>query len=124
MLITCVFDNTQYNLRNMPWTEGIKEIGSVNLNGKDFPVSRVITHQKRFIEVPNRGFLEGEVWELVKEKGEENNHAYVLLEGKWISGCTFQKRWSSGDGRPERQNVFVSDDNVLSFVVTSERITV
>lgn len=108
----------------MPWTEGIKETGIVVLAEKEFPISKVITEQKRFIEVTGRGFIEGHVWELIKEAGEVYNPAFVLMEGKWITGHTFQKRWSSGDGRPERQNIFISDDETFSFVVTSERITV
>ena len=108
----------------MSWTEGVKEKGEVKLSENKYPVSRIITHQKRFIEVPGIGFVEGEVWELVKEKGQENNPAFVLIEGRWLEGHTFQRRWSSGDGRPERQNIFISEDATLSFVVTSERITV
>lgn len=105
-------------------TEGLKENGSVKLAGKDFPVSRVITEQKRFIEIPKRGFIMGQIWELIKEEGQADNPAYVLLEELWIEGHTFQKRWTSGDGRPERRNIFVSNDGKLSFVVSSERITV
>ena len=108
----------------MPWTEGIKEEGTIKLAGTEFPVSRVITNQKRFIEVPGKGFLDGEVWELIRTEDEKYNPAFVLIQGEWIVGHTFQKRWTSGDGRPERQNIFMSKDKKLSFVVTSERITV
>ena len=109
----------------MPFTEGIAEIGTIRLAEKEFSVSRVITEQKnRFIEVPGKGFIEGSIWELTREDGETHNRAFVQMEGKWIVGHTFQKRWSSGDGRPERRNIFVSDDSTLSFVVSSERITV
>ncbi len=108
----------------MPWTEGVQENGTVKLAGREFPVRRVITEQNRFIEVPNRGFVNGQVWELAKEDSENNNPAFVLMEGQWIEGHTVQRRWTSGDGRPERQNLFVSNDGKLSFVVTSERITV
>lgn len=108
----------------MPWTEGIREIGVTLLNGKEYPTSRIITEQKRFIEVSGVGFVDGRIWELIKEDDEKHNPAFVLIEDKWIVGHTFQRRWSSGDGRPERQNIFISDDGKLSFVVTSERITV
>lgn len=108
----------------MPWTEGIKEGQTVKLAGKEFPVSRVVTEQSRLIELPGGGYSEGKVWELIRKGLQLHNPAFLLMDGKWIKGHTFQRRWSSGDGRPERQNVFKANDGSLTFVVTSERITV
>lgn len=109
----------------MPLTEGITENAMVTLAGKQYPVSRVITEQvDRFIEMPDGEQENGSVWELIKDQGQRDNPAFVKIGERWITGHTEQKRFSSGDGRPERRNIFVSDDGSLRVVLTSERITV
>lgn len=108
----------------MAWREDETEVGTVKLAGVEYPVNRVITQKSGLLDIPNKGHVQGEVWELARTEGEVNNPAFLLMDGQWIKGFTLQKRWAGVRSYPERQNVFRSDDGTIAFVVTSERITV
>ena len=111
---------------SMPWPEFELEKGSVELAGENYPVSRVISFQKARIVDFQQGSVTISVWELLKERNQRNNPAFVqFLDGSWVRGYTKQRRWPAHRVRPERQTVFFSKDkNIpLSFVISSIQIS-
>ena len=108
----------------MPFYPGWKEEeGVLEIAGKSVELKRVITQKKPYIEIEGH-LIEVEFWELLGEGMNDQNIGLVHLGESWIEGHTQMRRWAGQGGRPERQNVFTSDDGSLSFVVTSEPITV
>jgi hypothetical protein len=103
----------------MTQAESIQENGIVIIAEREIPVSSIVTQKNMLVDTP-KGFFLIDFIEL------ENREAFLKTpNGEWVEGKTYYKRWSSGDGRPERQTVFKTiDEEWNNTVIRSVMITV